>query len=124
MPVYENHSRYPEERNEIISFIEQENIKNVIFLTGDRHFTELSLMDRSSQFPLLDYTSSTFTAGFFHRACEVEKNFLRVDRTCYAGRNFGMIEISGKKDQRSVKLLCYDSNGKLIWERIFNEIDY
>ncbi|MFN0036773.1 MAG: alkaline phosphatase D family protein, partial [Saprospiraceae bacterium] len=35
---------FPAERDTILSFIERENIKGVIFLTGDRHFSELSGM--------------------------------------------------------------------------------
>lgn len=115
--VYENHSVYSEERQEIIDFINQENIENVIFLTGDRHFSELSEMSRNGKFPLLDFTSSTFTAGVSVGPCTKETNHLRVNGTCEEQRNFGMVEILGTKDKREVVLSLYGSNGQKLWEK-------
>ena len=43
--AYENLARYPEERQQIIDLIAANNIKGVIFLSGDRHSTELTRMD-------------------------------------------------------------------------------
>ena len=41
-PVAENYIRHFEkERNSLLSRIEKEKIKGVIFLNGDRHFTDL-----------------------------------------------------------------------------------
>jgi alkaline phosphatase D len=42
MADYENHANYPEERDYILKRLNDEGIEGVIFLTGDRHHTELS----------------------------------------------------------------------------------
>lgn len=124
IPSYENHSVYAQEREEIINFIMQENISNVIFLTGDRHFTEMAKIDRKGAFPLIDFTSSTLTAGVSTGACSNEKNFLRVEGTCVETRNFGLIEVSGKRNERVVKFSCIDTDGNVLWIQEFKEADY
>ena len=40
---------FEKERQKIINFIYQHNIKNVIFITGDVHFTEISLLKQSGK---------------------------------------------------------------------------
>ena len=55
----------PAERQRLIDAIAEQNIPGVIFLTGDRHFTELTRIDRTGDYPLYDLTVSPLTAGVF-----------------------------------------------------------
>ena len=42
-PTGQNYAaRYAEERSSLLRWIEEEKLVNVIFLTGDKHLTELS----------------------------------------------------------------------------------
>ncbi|HWB63392.1 MAG TPA: alkaline phosphatase D family protein, partial [Chitinophagales bacterium] len=41
----ESYAKYPHERDDLLSFIADNNITGVIFLTGDKHYTELSKRD-------------------------------------------------------------------------------
>ena len=41
----ESYAHYPKERNELLNYIVDNNIKGVIFLTGDKHYAELSKRD-------------------------------------------------------------------------------
>ncbi len=120
---YENYSTYPEEKSELINSITREKIKGVIFISGDRHFSELTAFPRQGTYSLLDFTVSPLTSGPFAEACQKENNYLRVSGTCYDKRNFGMIEISGKRTERMIKFLLFDPNGKQIWEKSYSDFD-
>lgn len=45
MAFDENLSRYPQERADILDFILKNKIGGVVFLTGDRHFGEFSVLN-------------------------------------------------------------------------------
>ncbi|MCF8241184.1 MAG: alkaline phosphatase family protein [Melioribacteraceae bacterium] len=121
VPEGENHITYPEERVKILKSIDQEGIEGVIFLSGDRHFTELSKMERHGTYPLYDFTISPLTAGPNKR--EPEPNFYRVEGTHFTERNFAKFEITGARKNRQLECTIYDSNGKEIWKYKINEND-
>ncbi len=114
---YETYSNYgfEKERLELINFIYTQGIKNVVFLDGDRHHTELSILENRHDAPTIyDITVSPLTSGGSDAG--VGKNQeLRVEGTHVIERNFGIIEFSGKYRNRKMTIKIYDSNGKEIW---------
>lgn len=114
VPVYENYSTYPEELSKLLSLIEQEKIKGVVFVDGDRHHTELSKLERRGTYPLYDFTISSITAGSDGRA-EKEPNFLRVPGTFVGKNNFAIFEFSGAWRDRVLKCTVYDADGRELW---------
>jgi alkaline phosphatase D len=117
-PNHENHQFVaPEERQEIIDFIDEHKIKGVVFLTGDRHFTELSKITTPNGIEIYDYTSSPLTSGPYTESCK-EKNKNRIDGTCFAERSFGTIEVKGDRKNRQLILKCYDNKGKQKWQHL------
>jgi alkaline phosphatase D len=114
VPVFENYSTYPAELTKLLTLIEQEGIKGVVFVSGDRHHTELSKKERAGTYPLYDFTISSITAGSDSRA-EKETNFLRVPGTFMGKNNFGIFEFSGPRTDRVLKCTVYDSDGKEVW---------
>ena len=121
---FENWARsHSEERQRIIDRIAAEGIDNVVFLTGDRHHTELSQMTLEGpegDLLLTDFTVSPLTSGATDRN-EDEGNVHRVDGTFVGERNFGTITMSGPFRARVATLRIYDSGGKLLWERSLRE---
>lgn len=114
---YENYSIFAEERDRLIKAIGRENIRGVIFLTGDRHHTELSKLERYGQYPLYDLTISPFTAGPA-KGVEKEPNYLRVEGTLVSGKhNFAILEFSGPRKDRRVTITVYDKDGKALWSK-------
>lgn len=110
---YENYANIaPEEREYILNTIAAEGIKNVIFLSGDRHHSELSLFEKYG-IKIYDFTASPLTAGS-HDASD-EANTLRVKGSHVGTQNFGMIEITGPRKKRKAKLSLYDKDGKSLW---------
>ncbi len=108
--TYEN--VFPEERAYILKRIEEEGIKNVIFLTGDRHKSELSKYVNAEDNTVYDLTISPFTAGV--NTWE-EENELRVEGTEVAEHNFGLLEFSGPRTERVLTIRVFDADGNEEW---------
>lgn len=114
--VYENFSnQHAEERAVLLKRIEEEGIKNVIFLTGDRHHTELSMMETRTGIPIYDFTVSPLTSGAAKNVTET--NAFRLEGTLVTQRNFGLIEVSGPRKERILTFEIRDSNGNQLWQR-------
>lgn len=115
-PVFENYTAngFDIERQELINFIYHHQIKNVVFLTGDRHHSELSMLSEQEKPTIYDLTVSPLTSGT-HDALN-EANLLRVEASHFAKRNFGLVKVSGNKNERILEIELYDSNGQGIWK--------
>jgi alkaline phosphatase D len=114
VPMHETYiNANPEERDYLLRRIEEEGIKNVIFLTGDRHHTELSRYVNAQGNAVYDFTSSPLSSGTPREVTEVNTN--RVEGTLVVQRNFGMLEFSGPRTARKLTLRTYDSEGKELW---------
>ena len=115
----ETYYEFPAEKKKLLDKIKQAGIKGVIFLTGDRHHSEISKLDREGTYPLYDFTISSFTAGI--SPGKNEANTLRVPGTLSDQHNFAKITISGKSKNRVLKCVDYDKDGKQLWEYTINE---
>jgi len=104
----------PEERSYLLNRIDEEGIKNVVFLTGDRHHTELSKLTLKSGITVYDLTVSPLTSGVHPTD---EKNLFREEGTLISQRNFGMLEFSGPRTERSLTMRIHDVEGKELWSR-------
>jgi alkaline phosphatase D len=114
---YETYSNYSfaEERAEIIEFIQKEKIENVIFITGDRHSSEVNVLKRANCPTIYDITISPLTSHHA-TASEKEVNSLRVAGSLINQRNFATFNISGKYKERIISINFFDSNGKEIYK--------
>lgn len=116
--VYENYATMPEERAELLRRIDEEGITGVVFLTGDRHFTELSVMTLKDGRKIFDLTVSPLTSGTFPPK---EENLHRVDGTVVGVQNFATLDFTGKRNERVMNIRVYDAQGALQWERAIPE---
>lgn len=114
--MYENHANYERERAEIISFIQDNDIKNVVFLTGDRHRTELSRLEKEGAPTIYDLTCSPLSSRSYAERSP-EDNTLRVEGTEVSEQNYGRVSIRGDQDARQLKIEVFDTEGKLLWDR-------
>mgnify|MGYP003333415089 CR=1 FL=1 len=118
--VWENYANtHAKERTYLLESIQKEGIKNVIFLDGDRHHTELSMLSDDKAPVIYDLTVSPLTSGA-HDALD-EPNSYRVKGTHVAERNYGLIEVSGKRTQRVLKIIIKDKEGSILWEQTINQ---
>ncbi len=105
------------ERDTLLSRIEREGIKGVVFLTGDRHFTELSAMKNNAGNWIYDLTSSSLTAGAFSDAANKTTNTHRVPGTVVGENNFSMLRFSGPRKARELAITVYNAQGKEMWTK-------
>jgi len=113
-------SGFDKEREQIISFIYQYNIKNVIFITGDVHFSEISVLKQENKPAIYDFTFSTMTAGVNTKG-DTWKNTFRVPGTVVMEHNYGMIRFSGPAKARKLNVSCFNSDNKKMWEQVFGQ---
>lgn len=109
---------FPAERDSILQFIERENIKGVVFLTGDKHFTELSAMKNGKGNWVYDLTTSPLTSGVNPNA---ETNTWHVEGTRVNQHNFSVLRFSGPRTNRQLEIKNYDANGKETWTRTITQ---
>lgn len=115
---------FAHERQEIIQFIHDHDIRGVIFLTGDRHYSELSKLETENEPVIYDLTLSPLTAGPFTQAPEEVNNTLRVPGKIYAGHNFGLLHISGPIRERTVNVTVFDSVGNEVWSYMISQKEW
>ena len=63
---------FPEEREEVFSFIEQQRIEGVFLVAADRHRTDLRFTKRPNGYDLWEFESSKLTNRHTHRVVKTE----------------------------------------------------
>lgn len=116
--VFETYANLaPAERGYLLRRIEEEQITGVIFLSGDRHHSELSSYINAQGHTVYDLTVSSLTSGTGTNR-DGEVNRLREEGTLVVARNFGLLNFSGPRTERELQIQILDSHGKEIWQRI------
>ncbi len=113
-PIFENHAIFAKERSEIIELIDVAQIKNIIFLTGDRHHSEISKITTNNGNTIYDITSSPMTSGAYDHSDEQNKN--RVNGSMIGIRNYAKISVSGPSESRILNIEFKNTNGELIYK--------
>jgi alkaline phosphatase D len=114
---FENYANYKDEREYLFQLLAKNKIKNVIFLTGDRHFAELSQMTLENNIRVLDITSSPLTSKPYSNSKEVNAN--RVEGTFVGEQNFAHISFSGTAKERTININLINKNGKSCWKKSY-----
>ena len=114
---HENMARFPE-RQQIIDRIEEERIHGVVFLSGDRHCTELSRLELERGVVIHDLTVSPLTSSSYNNTEEV--NNLRVEGTVVAERNYAELNFSGPRKDRVMEMVIKNVDGEIIWSQSIN----
>lgn len=114
---FENYANYAEERNYLLDLLAKNNIKNVVFLTGDRHFSELSELKLSGNVRVLDITASPLTSKPYSNSKEINSN--RVEGTFLGEQNFAHITFTGTAKERTLGIVLMDKNGKTCWKKSY-----
>jgi alkaline phosphatase D len=105
---------FPAERDTILNFIEREKITGVVFLTGDKHFTELSAMKNKSGHWVYDLTTSPLTSGV---NTSIETNAWHVEGTRVNQHNFSVLRFSGPRTNRRLEITNYNADGQITWAK-------
>lgn len=106
---------YPVEFNELQEFLTAHKINGVLFLTGDRHHSEVMQYQRKGTYPLYDITSSPLTAGVSIVTGKTEEgNTARIRGTLVEAQNYTRITVSGPPKDRTLKAQFINSKGVVL----------
>jgi len=116
---YETMARFPHEQSLLLEALQERKIEGVVFLSGDRHITELLRRHPKGFYPIYEFTNSPLTAG----AGTDPGTPNRVDGTLVEERNFGTLTVTGPRKDRELILRTFDVEGKLLWKRTIQAQD-
>ena len=112
--MYENVAQFPSERQQILERLEEEDIRGVVFLSGDRHTTELSELTLANGRKVYDLTVSPLTSGPGH--ARDEPNTLRVEGTYVEQRNYAVLSFDGPRKNRTCSIEVKGTDGTSLWK--------
>ncbi len=113
---FEGWNHFSTEQRGFADWLIAQKIDGVVFLSGDRHFTELLKVERPGTYPLYEFTSSPLTSNPWANPEGAERNNPEVvPGTLVGTRQFGMIRVTGPGNDRRIALESYDTAGKLLW---------
>ena len=114
----ETWAHFPKEREAFFSFLRDEKINGVLFITGDRHFTEMQKRERPGLYPLYDFTCSPMTSFLNPKGGHEPEsgNPERIPNTFVKVHNYGVLTFSGSGPESSVTIRVKDKEGIVLWE--------
>lgn len=112
--IHETYANYPCERRKLLDRLAEENIRNVIFLTGDRHHSEISKMEHKG-LVFWDITSSPLTSGI-NSLADKDQNDFRIPESLSLKRGFATLNFSGPAKERLLTTRFHDSEGQVYFE--------
>jgi alkaline phosphatase D len=118
---FECMKKYSAEYYDLMNFLADQKINGVLFFTGDRHHSEVLKMERPNLFPLYDVTSSPYTSGVGKvRGAELN-NPVRMPGTLVEEQNFTKVTVSGKRNDRILKVEFLGIKGNTLGQWSVNE---
>jgi len=103
----EKWANFPLERKKLYSLLWRST--GSLFISGDRHFAELSMMDGEAGYPIYDLTASSLNWSE-HMFRMMERNRHRI-AVLNRGDNFGLIEIDWSRRDPLLRLKIVDEDG-------------
>jgi alkaline phosphatase D len=113
---WEGWQGYSEERQRFLVWLAEARINGVLFLSGDRHQTELLKLPRVNTYPLYELTCSPITSSS-HNVSSAAKNPVLVEGTLVGERNYCTMSFSGPFKQRVMDVKSFNVDGKQLWEQ-------
>lgn len=111
---------FPVEYQELMDFIKDYKINGVLFLTGDRHHSEIIKVDRPGTYPLYDITVSPLTSGT-HTFGTAEKNNPYRVFGLDEKQNYGKFSFSGTRGNRKLTVEFIGVRGEKLGEWSISE---
>lgn len=118
-PRIEGWSHFADERREFFDWLTANRVNGVLFLSGDRHHTELNKQERHGAYPLYDFTCSPLTSGV-HAPARGEDMSRTDAETVVNQHNFCTLDVAGTWGERRMTLKSFDANGRELWKRELN----
>lgn len=112
---------YSSEYNELMEFLDTQKIPGIIFLTGDRHHSEIIKTDRPGNYSFYDITCSPLTSGIARVHGLEINNPARIPGSLLEEQNFSRFSISGGPGKRKLLVEFINLKGEKKVEWSINE---
>ena len=111
---------FPAEYNELLNFIKDNKINGILFLTGDRHHSEIIKTERPGTYTLYDITVSSLTSGttVFGGA---EKNSPYRIFGLEGKQNYAKFSFTGKPKERKLVVEFFGVKGERLGDWSISE---
>jgi phosphodiesterase/alkaline phosphatase D-like protein len=110
-------ANFPHEKRRLLDLLAETRAKGVVFISGDRHWAEISRLDRPGMYPLFDFTSSALTQK--HPRGTPTPNRFRDQPTTVHEANLGVLEIDWTSKPPAIRFELIDQEGAVRLEREF-----
>jgi len=115
---HESYSKiYPSEYKSLMQIINRKKDTEIIFITGDRHFSELIADTLDNGKTIYEFTCSPISSPVrpYYSAKE-QKNPLLIKNSIVDEHNYGKVNITGPEKNRHCIIEVFNNKGILIWE--------
>lgn len=107
--------QFSAEYYELMDFIKENDINGLVFLTGDRHHSEVIKVERENTYPLYDITASPLTSGS-HKFSGPEKNNPYRVVGVEDMQNYTKFNFTGTRTNRVMNVAFFNPKGEKLTE--------
>lgn len=111
---FEKWANFPLERKKLLELLDELEVSGVLFLSGDRHFAEISREETEQGFPLYDVTSSSLNDA---RAPDASERNTRRVGPVFSENNFGLLQIDWESESPRISVEIRDESGHIRLQR-------
>jgi len=109
---YEAWANFPHEQRRMLDLIKETKANGVIFISGDVHYAEISMIFEQGSYPIYDITASGITSTWDFAT----PNINRVEGPIMEN-HFGMIDIDWNQDDPIISMMIYDAGNRMRIDR-------
>lgn len=112
---YEHWGQFPRERQRLFDLIDETGASGVVLLSGDRHFSEISLYDEGTPYPMVELTASGLTHAWDGGLEAPGSKHVAG----FSGNNFAMIEVDWAREDPLLTFTIHGETGRVetTWTR-------
>lgn len=107
---------YRAEREDFLSWLGREKIPGLLFVSGDRHNTQVFRVKPGAAPAVHEFSCSPFTSRLSKLSRRDRANPYLVAPLAVEKRNFGTLEFTGDGKSRRIVGRCFDAAGAQLWE--------
>jgi len=121
---FEKWANFPHERQKLFALLKKTAANGVIFISGDRHLAEISLLPASAKTETPDYPLYEITASGLNSAMGLlalarqETNSYRAHSSNVSADNFGAIEFVGQGENTELRLQIRNAQARIVQQSI------
>ncbi|MBA3649860.1 MAG: alkaline phosphatase family protein [Chitinophagales bacterium] len=122
---FESWRHYQKEFDGLLKFIRENKINGVVFLSGDRHISEIIKVQPDGFYPLFDITGSAFTSRFNPKFTQGKEanNAFRVVPKAVLDQNFIKITVTGARNNRIASVSAITVDNMQAWNYEIHQSD-